>query len=145
MFPRSLKIAKVVPIHKSGAKTDLSNYRPISILPPLSKIFEKIVFKQIFSFFDKYSLLNQNQYGFRPKRSTIQAVLDNLNYIYENLDNDYTVISLYLDFSKAFDCIDHSILLHKLYQYGIRGLPNDFFKILFDEQKPICLFGRQNF
>ena len=106
-FPRSLKIAKVIPIHKGAEKNDVSNYRPISILPPISKIFEKIIFKQILSFLEKYALLSDNQYGFRPKRSTIQAVLNNLNYIYENLDNDYTVIALFLDFSKAFDCIDH--------------------------------------
>ena len=127
-FPSSLKIAKVTPIHKSGDKNQLSNFRPISILPLLSKIIEKLVFKQVLNFLEKYNLLHNNQYGFRPNRSTTQAILDNLHFIYDSLDSNHTVISLFLDFSKAFDCIDHKILLSKLHFYGFRGIANAWFE-----------------
>ena len=139
-FPKLLKIAKVIPVYKANDKQDITNYRPISILHPISKVFERIIFKQLLGFLNKFSLLNKNQYGFRPHRSTTQAILDNLNFIYENLDNDYTVISIFLDFSKAFDCIDHAILLRKLYQYGIRGIANDYFRsYLSDRTQYVCI------
>ena len=134
-FPRSLKIAKVIPIYKAEDKQIVSNYRPISILPVLSKIFEKIVFKQMLNYLEKFSLLNNNQYGFRPSRSTTQAVLDNLQYIYKNLDSNHTVLSIFLDFSKAFDCIDHKILLSKLNLYGFRGIANQWFTSYLQNRK----------
>ena len=134
-FPNSLKLAKVIPIFKAGDRQNVSNYRPISILPLLSKIFEKIVFTQILNFLEKYNLLSNNQYGFRPKRSTTQAMLDNLQFIYNNLDSNHVVLSIFLDFSKAFDCIDHELLLSKLGKYGFRGVSNDWFKSYLSDRK----------
>ena len=81
----------------------------------------------MYSFFEKYDILNPSQYGFRKNKSTTQAVLNQLEFIYNNLDQNKTVISIFMDFSKAFDCIDHTILLKKLYFYGIRGTPYDWF------------------
>ena len=140
VFPKSLKLAKVIPIHKAEDKQNVSNYRPISILPLLSKIFEKIVFKQMLNYLDKFSLLSNNQYGFRPLRSTTQAILDNLQYIYSSLDSDHIVLSFFLDFSKAFDCIDHKILLSKLNLYGFRGVTNKWFEsYLSDRSQFVCI------
>ena len=128
VFPDPLKIAKVRPIFKTGERDDKTNYRPISILPLISKIFEKAANSQLTSFLEKYNLLKNSQYGFRRNHSTTQAILDNLQYIYDCLDNGHSVLSLYLDFSKAFDSIDHEILLTKLDKYGIRGQANDWFR-----------------
>lgn len=121
-FPEQLKIARVIPIFKGGCETDPNNYRPISILPLMSKIFERIMFNQLYRFIEKYKLLSDCQYGFRKKRSTTDAIMEQMQYIYENLDDGHMVVSLFLDFTKAFDSIDHRILLNKLPNYGIRGV-----------------------
>ena len=126
-FPSKFKLARVIPLHKGGCKQDVNNYRPISILPLISKIFEKIVYHQLSSFLDKYKILSPYQYGFRKNKSTIQAVLNQLEFTYNNLDQNKTVVSIFMDFSKAFDCIDHDILLKKLYFYGVRGTPHAWF------------------
>ena len=102
-FPNSLKIARVVPIFKAGDRSFLNNYRPISILPVFSKIFEKIVHSQLQSYLDHFEILDPSQFGFRPHLSTSRAVSNNLQYIYNNLDNGSVVVSIFLDFAKAFD------------------------------------------
>ena len=121
IFPQSLKLARVVPIFKSGDKKDMNNYRPISVLPILSKLFERAMCDRVNSFFEKYDLLDGNQYGFRKGKSSTRAVMDNLQQVYRNLDQGRAVLSIFIDFKKAFDCVDHNILLSKLYKYGIRG------------------------
>ena len=127
-FPAILKIARVVPLHKGGCRSDINNYRPISVLSLFSKIFERIVYNQLYAFLEKYDILSPNQYGFRKNRSTTEAVIQQLEFIYQNLDQNKTVVSIFMDFSKAFDCIDHRLLLRKLYFYGIRGLPYLWFE-----------------
>ena len=127
-FPDYLKVARVVPIHKGGDKEAIGNYRPISILPTISKIYEKIVKNQLVHFLEKFNLFDSCQYGFRQNRSTTQAILSHLQYIYDGLDSGQTVVSFYLDFSKAFDCIDHEILFEKLACCGIRGVTLEWFK-----------------
>ena len=127
-FPKSLKVARVVPLHKGGLKDEVNNYRPISVLPLISKIFERIIYNQLYNFLEKYKILCDNQFGFRKKRSTVQAVLDLLNFVYRGLDRSDAVISVFMDFSKAFDCLDHDILLKKLFNVGVRGLPHQLFK-----------------
>lgn len=122
-FPDSLKIAKVLPIYKAGDKKSLSNYRPISLLSDMSKIFEKLIFKRLNSYVSKFRILNDVQYGFRPKLSTSHALLDQMQYIYDTLEDGDMVLSMFLDFRKAFDSINIPILLSKLKFYGIRGLP----------------------
>ena len=128
IFPDSLKIARVVPIFKSGDETDVNNYRPISVLPVLSKLFERVMYNRVLNFFDHFNLLNINQFGFRKKKSTINAVMDNLGHIYEYLDKGKVCLSIFVDFKKAFDCVDHDILLTKLYRCGIRGAAYQWFK-----------------
>mgnify|MGYP001554836917 CR=1 FL=1 len=121
-FPNALKLSKVIPIHKNKEKTLTSNYRPISLLPTFSKIFEKLLSKRLLKFFHQQSILNDNQFGFRKKHSTIHAItkftLDIINDITENK----ATLATFIDFTKAFDRIDHHILLHKLSLYGIRGI-----------------------
>ena len=127
IFPNFCKIARVVPVFKSGSSSSLGNYRPISILPIFSKIFEKIVHKQLSDYLFFNNILNPNQYGFRKNRSTADAIVDMTQYIYDNLDQGETVISFFLDFSKAFDTVDHDILLYKLHLYGIRDIALNWF------------------
>ena len=128
VFPQCMKSARVVPIFKSGDERDVGNYRPISVLPVLSKIFERTMYNRVISFMEKYNILSKSQYGFRRGLSTSQAIMDNLSFIYRNLDQGKPVLSLFLDFKKAFDCVEHKILLLKLYMYGIRGAAYRWFE-----------------
>ena len=128
IFPEALKIAKVVPIHKEGSRTEVSNYRPISLLSTFSKIYEKIMHNRVLQYFDKNSLLFEQQYGFRPGRSCEHALLNAQNLILNSLTKKEVSLLLLLDFSKAFDMVDHNILLRKLEHYGIRGKVLDWFK-----------------
>ena len=120
-FPDILKIAKVVPIHKSGDKAVFNNYRPISILPYFSKLFEKIVFRRLYDYFNSHGLLNDCQYGFRKGYSTYMAITNFHNKILKDLDCGMYSIGLFFDLSKAFDTVDHGILLDKLNHYGVSG------------------------
>jgi len=121
IFPNALKIARVVPIFKSTNRLDPCNYRPISLLPSFSKLFEKAINTRIINFFEKHGLLYLNQHGFRKDFSTSTALIDVTNYIKENIDKGQSTIGVFVDLSKAFDSISHDILLEKLYKYGIRG------------------------
>ena len=122
-FPRSLKIGKIVPIHKKGPKNECCNYRPTTLLSPLSKIFEKCIYKQMYTYLEKYNLLTPNQFGFRQNCSTSLAVRQLYDNFLESLDKKKITYSVFIDLSKAFDTVDHEILLKKLQRYGFRGLP----------------------
>ena len=121
IFPDKLKIAKVTPIFKKGDPTLFKNYRPISLLPTISKVLEKIIFTQLSSYFNKAKLFFDNQYGFRPKHCTEYAALELVDIIINHMDKNEVPINIFLDLSKAFDTIDHNILLHKLRFYGLDG------------------------
>ena len=115
IFPDKLKIAKVIPIYKKDDETIFSNYRPISILPAISKIIEKVVYNQIYSFFTQHKLFNESQYGFRTNHSTELAALELVDRINYTLDKNETPFSIFLDLSKAFDTLDHTILYWNVY------------------------------
>ena len=119
--PNSMKTAKVVPIFKKDDPSLFSNYRPISILPSLSKILEKAVYTRLYSFLTQNNLLTNNQYGFRKNYSTDYALIELCDKITSSLSNKEHVTGVFMDLSKAFDTIDHQILLYKLQTYGIRG------------------------
>jgi Holliday junction resolvase RusA-like endonuclease len=125
IFPARLKQAKIIPIYKKNDIYIMDNYRPISILPALSKVFEKIMLDQLTSHFKKLNLIFGNQYGFRKGHSTEHAVLENIDRIVENLENGHIPLNIFLDLSKAFDTLDHNILIEKLSYYGIRGIALD--------------------
>ena len=111
VFPSELKLAKVVPIFKSGDSSKITNYRPISVLSFFSKVFER----------DSRNVLYKYQFGFRHKHSTQQAIITLVNKITSSLDTGDLVIGVFLDLKKAFDTVDHKILLDKMHAYGIRG------------------------
>ena len=127
-FPHTLKIARLTPIHKDGPKDVSSNYRPISILSILSKLIEKLTYNRLIKYIDRNSILSRNQFGFRFAHSTTHAITSIHEKILENVNNNRHTISIYLDLSKAFDSVNHAILLNKLEHYGIRGVTLSFFK-----------------
>ena len=143
-FPDSLKEARVTPLFKEGDKTKINNYRPISVLPTLSKIFEKVAHKQLYQFLEINSILDQHQYGFRTKRSTTQAIINLTQYLYKNLDSNKIIFSIFLDFRKAFDSVDHGILLSKLNVYGVRGLAHDWFRSYLSNRKQFVHINNTN-
>ena len=119
IFPNEWKIAKVTPLFKKGSKRELGNYRPISVLPLVSKIFEKIIYRQLYDYLQDNSLLNTYQSGFRSMHSTLTALLETTNNWSINIDNGLLNGVLFIDLKKAFDTIDHEIILRKLANYGV--------------------------
>jgi hypothetical protein len=117
-----LKSAKVIPVFKSGDQSLVTNYRPISILNSFSKVFEKALYNRLLNFIDKNNILFSGQFGFRKGHSTAMALVAFMDKLTELLDNNQFVIGMFIDLSKAFDTIDHSIMIRKLSHYGVRGL-----------------------
>ena len=130
IFPNQLKVAKVLPLYKSGDTNDVSNYRPISILPIFSKLFEKLLCSRLKNFFDVNHVINNDQYGFRAQHSTSHALHSAVSSISQALKSKNKCLGIFIDFQKAFDTVNHQILLEKLDHYGIRGralcLLNDY-------------------
>ena len=128
IFPTKLKIAKVIPIYKKGDPKLMENYRPISLLPTISKIFERVAYNQLSDYIFKNDILYSSQYGFRKKHSTEFAALELTDHILQEMDKGYLPIALFLDLSKAFDTLNHKILIHKLNFYGITNISLNWFE-----------------
>ena len=128
IFPDCLKLATITPIFKKGDRSDFRNYRPISVLPLLSKIFERLLYNRLLDYCTSNSILTPFQFGFRPKLTTQDATLNLTEYLYEALNNKEIAVSVFIDYSKAYDTVNHGILLKKMEKYGINGIALDLIK-----------------
>ena len=125
VFLSVIKTAKVVPVFKRDSKLDYSNYRPISLLSNIEKILEKLMYKRLYTFLNNSNIIYNLQFGFRQQYSTSHALIKNMR---KDLDDGNIGCGVSVDLQKAFDTVDHQILLAKLNHYGICGVSNDWFK-----------------
>ena len=135
IFPSGLKISKILPIFKKG-----DYYQPISLLPAISKIFERIIYDQLYAYFDNNNILSKEQYGFRTKHSTELAAVKLVDYIKNEIDVKYTPVNIYIDLSKAFDTLNFDILLHKLHYYGVTGVSFELIRSYLTNRKQYVKF-----
>lgn len=145
-FPDALKIARLVPIFKADDPTIPSNYRPISILPSISKIFERLLYKVTQAFIFKFNVINKLQFGFQKGSGSLSATSYLITYLQSALDDPKRKIaaSIFIDLQKAFDSIPHKILIDKLYKYGIRGSPLNIFKSYLANRKQFTNINNTN-
>ena len=127
-FPQQLKTAKIIPVYKKGDPLDCTNYRPISLLSNLGKLIEKLIHSRMNIFLENHKRFYKSQFGFRQKHLTNHALITITEKIRNALDNNQDACGVFLDFQKAFDTVNHEILLSKLEHYGIRGISHDFLK-----------------
>ena len=137
-YPTDLNIAKVSAIFKSGDKEDINNYRPISVIPTLARVFERLIYNQIYDYLTDNNLLNPKQYGFRSLHSTALALSESTNHWLLDMGNGKINSVIFLDIKKAFDTVNHDILLHKMKVYGISGPELEFFNSYLRNRVQYC-------
>lgn len=134
VFPQKLKTTIITPLHKKNDKTDMCCYRPIALIPIFAKIFEKVIYNSLNRYFENKNILVKEQCGFRRGKSTNTAIYNFLMDVFNALDNRKRVTAIFMDLTKAFDHVDHNILLYKLEKYGIRGNTLDLLKSYLNER-----------
>src|SRR5688572_15107072 len=137
IFPNALKIAKVVPIFKRGEKSDVANYRPISVLPFFAKIFENLMYERLSNFLEKNNIIYPSQHGFQAGHSPSMPLLSIQDKISEAIENNEYSLGVFFDLAKAFDTVNHNILLKKLSNYGIRGVQLRWFASYLDNRSQV--------
>ena len=141
VFPDALKIVKVIPVHKSGSTQDLNNFRPISLLSIFDKIIEKLMHKRLYLYFESHNMLFHNQFGFRKGNSTVHALIQITEQIKQSIENGKVGCGIFIDLRKAFDTVNHNILLQKLEHYGIRDTSLNWFRSYLTERKQYVFFN----
>ena len=138
-------MAKVTPVFKKGSRQDKDNYRPISVLSIFSKIFEKAMFKHLYSYLESRNILYPLQFGSRQKCSTNHALIQITESIRNSIDNNKFGCGMFIDLKKTFDTVNHSILLSKLNHYGVRGKAYDWFQsYLSNREQFVCINGHKS-
>ena len=135
IFPSILKTSKIIPIYKKGSKLECSNYRPISLLSNIDKILERLLYNRLYNFLEKKEIIFSLQFGFRQKYSTTHALIHLTYKIRHEIDKGNYACGIFVDFQKAFDTVDHDILLENLEYYGVRGISNKLFASYLSNRK----------
>ena len=140
-FPEILKTQKIIPLHKGGSTQELNNFRPISLLSIFDKIIEKIMHKRLYTFLEIHNIIYENQFGFKKKHSTGHSLMEITEKIKESIDNGNYGCGIFIDLKKAFDTVNHKILLMKLEHYGVRGSSLKWFESYLTDRKQFVFYN----
>ena len=141
IFPDKLKLARVIALYKAGDPANISNYRPISVLPCFSKMLERIVYNRLYKYLTTEKILYPKQFGFQRGHSTEHAIVKLANQIYESFERNKYTLGVFIDLSKAFDTVNHSVLIKKLQMYGVRGVNLAWFRSYLANRKQYISLG----
>ena len=144
-YPENFKVARVVPVFKAEDPTQFSNYRPVSVLPVLSQVFERVLYSRLVRFLDERNVIIPGQYGFRTGHSTIMAITDMVEKVRAAWAGKEYALGVFIDLKKAFDTVDHEILLQKMEHCGIRGVAQVLMRsYLKDRTQYVCYGGYES-